>query len=263
MCIRDRSLFPGHPAIALLAGAVVAFNPMVVFISASVNNDNGIWFLSSLIMYMLVVFVQDGVSVQRPLKRVLKPAFFPWVLGILLGLAILTKLSGLLLVPVIAVFLLWKAKREGNWWCFWRDSLIVGFCVVIMTGWWFYRNWVLYGEILGDNMMAQVYGFTRVGTVSLSDLMFEWRGWWYSLWGVFGAFNILPGNWVYVFFNTFVVLSICGAVKLFRTGRSYMGSNYDVRVAHGLMILFLTLTIVGNIYWSLRQHALQLSLIHI
>ncbi|MCH2539159.1 MAG: glycosyltransferase family 39 protein [Anaerolineales bacterium] len=252
-----RSLFPGHPAIALLAGAVVAFNPMVVFISASVNNDNGIWFLSSLIMYMLVIFVQDGVSVQRPLKRVLKPAFFPWVLGILLGLAILTKLSGLLLVPVIAVFLLWKAKREGNWRCFWRDSLIVGFCVVIMTGWWFYRNWVLYGEILGDTMMAQVYGFTRVGTVSLSDLMFEWRGWWYSLWGVFGAFNILPGNWVYVFFNTFVVLSICGVVKLFRTGRSYMGSNYDVRVAHGLMILFLALTIVGNIYWSLRQHALQ------
>ena len=252
-----RFLFPGHPAIALLAGAVVAFNPMVVFISASVNNDNGIWFLSSLIMYILVTSVQGGVSVQQPLKRVLKPAFFPWVLGILLGLAILTKLSGLLLVPVIAVFLLWRAKRESNWRCFWLDSFIVGFCVVIMTGWWFYRNWVLYGEILGDTMMAQVYGLTRVGTVSLSDLMFEWRGWWYSLWGVFGAFNILPGNWVYVFFNTFVVLSICGVVKLFRTGRNYMGSNYDVRVAHGLMILFLALTLVGNIYWSLRQHALQ------
>ena len=252
-----RSLFPGRPAIALLAGAVVAFNPMVVFISASVNNDNGIWFLSSLIMYIVVIAVQGGVGAHRTLERVLKPALLPWILGVLIGLAILTKLSGLLLVPVIAMFILWRARRENNWWWFWRDSFIIGLCVVVLTGWWFYRNWVLYGEILGDTMMAQVYGFTRIGTVGLSDLMLEWRGWWYSLWGVFGAFNVLPGKWVYVFFNSFVVLSICGAVKLFRTGRSTMGANDNARVAHGLMIFFLALTLVGNIYWSLRQHALQ------
>lgn len=251
------SLFPGRTGLALLAGAITAFNPMVIFISASVNNDNGIWLLSSLTMYALVLSAQSDPRVQSSLMRPLQPKYLPWTLGVLLGLAILTKLSGLLIVPVVGVFLLWRARRGGNWRLFWSDGIIVTFCVLLLNGWWFYRNWVLYGEFLGTSTMAQVYGIMRSEPASLTSLLIEWRGWWYSLWGVFGAFNILPGQWVYSLFTALVVLSIGGGLRALWCRISNATAIADVNMAHSLMVLFVVLTFIGNVLWSLRQHALQ------
>ena len=253
-----QALFPGRTGLALLAGAFSAFNPMVVFISASVNNDNGIWLLGSMTMYVLVLAAKREPGVQRAPPLLLQTGILPWTLGVLLGLAILTKLSGLLLAPVVVAFLLWRTRREGNWRRLWRDGIIVAFCVLLLSGWWFYRNWVLYGELLGSSTMAQIYGFARSGPVSLPALMLEWRGWWYSLWGVFGVFNVLPGKWVYALFTALVVLSIGGGVRAFRSGLGAVPTTSgEARLAHCLSVLFIALTLVGNIYWSLRQHALQ------
>jgi hypothetical protein len=253
-----QAIFPGRPGLALLAGAFSAFNPMLVFISASVNNDNGIWLLSSLLIYVLVLAAKHGSDAEPTSERLLQPGALPWTLGVLLGLAILTKLSGLVLAPVVALFLLWRARREGNWIRFWSDGIIVAFCVLLLSGWWFYRNWVLYDELLGSRTMAQIYGFARSDPVSLPVLMLEWRGWWYSLWGVFGAFNVIPGKWVYALFTALVVLSIGGGVRVFWSRRGAVPPvPTEVRLAHGLSVLFIALTLVGNIYWSLRQHALQ------
>ncbi len=252
-----QALFPGRPGLVLLAGAIAAFNPMVVFVSASVNNDNGIWMLSSLTMYALVLASKRDSGTWLAPIRPLQPANLPWTLGVLLGLAILTKLSGLLLAPVVAAFLIWRARSEGNWRRFWRDGIIVTFCVLLLSGWWFYRNWVLYGELLGTSTMAQVYGLMRRGPVSLPLLLVEWRGWWYSLWGVFGAYNVLPGKWVYGFFTALVILSIGGGLRVLRSGRGVLAATPDARVTHGLTVFFVVLTLLGNYYWSMRQHALQ------
>ena len=251
------SLFPGRTGLALLASAITAFNPMVIFISASVNNDSGIWLLSSLTMYVLVLSAQSDPHVQSSLMRPLQPKYLPWTLGVLLGLAILTKLSALLIVPVVGTFLLWRAWRGGNWRLFWHDAIIVTFCVLLLNGWWFYRNWVLYGEFLGTSTMVQVYGIVRSEPVSLSALLIEWRGWWYSFWGVFGAFNVLPGQWVYALFTALVVLSIGGGVRALWCRISDTTATVEVNMAHRLMVLFVALTFVGNVLWSLRQHALQ------
>jgi hypothetical protein len=208
-------------------------------------------------MYVLVLAAQSDPRVQSSLMRPLQPKYLPWTLGVLLGLAILTKLSALLIVPVVGVFLLWRAWRGGNWRLFWRDGIIVTFCVLVLNGWWFYRNWVLYGEILGTSTMAQVYGFVRSEPVSLTSLLIEWRGWWYSLWGVFGAFNVLPDQWVYDLLTTLVILSIGGGLRAlwFRTRSATV--TEDVNMAHRLVVLFVALTFIGNVVWSLRQHALQ------
>ncbi|MDP6793514.1 MAG: hypothetical protein QF660_05625, partial [Anaerolineales bacterium] len=87
--------------------------------------------------------------------------------------------------------------------------------------------------------------------------LLEWRGWWYSLWGVFGVFNVLPGKWVYAFFTALVLLSISGGVRMLQSGRGTVSVTAEARIAHSLTVLFIALTLVGNIYWSLRQHALQ------
>ena len=51
---------PGRPAVALLAAALVAFNPMMLFISASVNNDNLLMLLATLALVLLAVDVESA-----------------------------------------------------------------------------------------------------------------------------------------------------------------------------------------------------------
>jgi predicted membrane-bound mannosyltransferase len=84
-----RLVLPDRPIMALGAMALNAFNPMFVFISASVNNDNLIILLASLILLALVRLLQRGGSHRSLL-----------VIGALVGLACLSKLSGLALIPL-------------------------------------------------------------------------------------------------------------------------------------------------------------------
>ena len=49
-----RTIYPARPAVGLLTAALVAFNPMVLFINASVNNDNLVMLLSTLTLLLLV-----------------------------------------------------------------------------------------------------------------------------------------------------------------------------------------------------------------
>jgi 4-amino-4-deoxy-L-arabinose transferase-like glycosyltransferase len=89
-----RTLAPGRDALALLAAALVAFNPMVIFINASVNNDNLLMLLSTLSLWLIARELTD-------------PSGLRWrdtlLLSIAIGLAMLTKLSGAILLPVAAL----------------------------------------------------------------------------------------------------------------------------------------------------------------
>jgi hypothetical protein len=53
-----RRLFPNRERLALLAAALVAFNPMALFINASVNNDNLLMLLSTASLIVTVDFMQ-------------------------------------------------------------------------------------------------------------------------------------------------------------------------------------------------------------
>ena len=91
-------IFPHTPIMPLAALAFNAFIPMFIFISASVNNDNLVILLSSVTLLMLVRIIQRGAS-----RR------FLVLLGVVIGLACLTKLSALGLVPMAGLALLLRA----------------------------------------------------------------------------------------------------------------------------------------------------------
>ena len=256
-----KALFPEKGNLPILAASLTAFNPMFIFISASVNNDNGVWFLASLIIYILVLTVnlEDNVSVI-PLwlpRKLLQRQFAPWLLGVLLGLAILTKLSALLLIPVVATYLMWRAQHYGNWYQAFREGSIITLCVFVLTSWWFYRNWILYDELLGTTIMAEVYGFVRTGPPTWDRFILEWRGWWYSLWGIFGAFNIIPGRWFFATINGLVLIAAGGGIASI-VRRNSSGVNIGkIHIRHVLAVTFVLVTLAGNIYWSFNQHAAQ------
>ncbi|HEM62284.1 MAG TPA: phospholipid carrier-dependent glycosyltransferase, partial [Chloroflexi bacterium] len=122
-------VFPGRRALALGAAAITAFNPQFIFTNATVNNDGLLVALCSVALLLLVIILTRGPSLWR------------WTgLGLSVGLAALTKLTGLGLLAPVLVVLIVVAVRHSR-----RAALeglaVVGVLVVAVAGWWYVRNW--------------------------------------------------------------------------------------------------------------------------
>lgn len=249
-------LFPQREGLALMAAALAAFNPMFLFISASVNNDNAVWFVSSAVLVLLARAARAEVG-GRAGGGVLGAAALPHTLGLGCGIAILCKLSGVVLVPVVAMFFVWRAQRSGKWAGLLRTASLFALWIAAIAGWWFYRNWALYHEMLGERMMLTMLGVQSMRSGSALEILAEFQGWWFSLWGVFGAFSILPGRWVYAVFTGAVLLAVGGGVRAIIEVRGQPGRVPAHYAAHAFAVLFLLLTVGGVVYRSLSQQAFQ------
>jgi 4-amino-4-deoxy-L-arabinose transferase-like glycosyltransferase len=83
---------------------------MFIFITASVNNDNLTILLTSLALYLSVVcwFEPPGrVDRSGSWRRL--------ALGLVLGGAALSKISGLTLLPIVALILTVRHLRQRDW----------------------------------------------------------------------------------------------------------------------------------------------------
>lgn len=199
---------PDRPSLALGAAAVNALIPMFLFISGAVNNDNLIALCASLTLFLLVRFVRREYESPRT-------SFRGWELvavGVAAGLAALTKLSGLALLPVIGGTLLWLAWRRRS-----LKHLIVWGALAFgaafaVAGWWYARNWIVYGDpTLISQHVAIVRG--RPVPVTLLDLLAnETQGLRWSFWGVFGGFNVVADTAIYHFYDLLTVLALLGLV---------------------------------------------------
>jgi 4-amino-4-deoxy-L-arabinose transferase-like glycosyltransferase len=186
----------GGTVVALLSAAIVGFNPMFLFLSAAVNNDNLVILLSTLSIWQMVRIWQDGAAARKLL-----------LLGVLVGLAVLSKLRALGLVGVAGLLVMtnfWQSNdihRRPSIACRLR-SLAIRYLLLIMpvlllAGWWYARNFILYGDLTGLNRMLAIVG-TRQGTPQFLPLLrAEAEGLFLSYWGLFGGVNILAAPWVY------------------------------------------------------------------
>ena len=77
-----RQLFPDRPSVALLAAALIAFNPQFIYLSASVNNDSALIALAGCSLYLLARLWRG----DRSRRLVL-------VLGAVVGLAVMASLA--------------------------------------------------------------------------------------------------------------------------------------------------------------------------
>jgi 4-amino-4-deoxy-L-arabinose transferase-like glycosyltransferase len=241
------ALTPLDPALGLLAAAIVAFNPMVLFINASVNNDNLLMFLSAVALWLMVTDVQSEQAGLRGRQTLL--------LGIVLGLASLTKVSGALLLPVAALAVTFSAWRARSWKIWLLRGFILVATVAAIAGWWYMRNLRLYGELAGIARMVEIAGARPPG-FGLTDLRGEWRSFWYSFWGVFGAFNVLAPRWFYLLMGGFSLLAGAGlALRLARHLRARrLPANWQ---SHTLLVLLIVLTFIGVVRWTLMTLASQ------
>lgn len=191
-----RTLSPAAPDAALLAAALVALNPMFLFIAGSVNNDNLVTMLSAGCVYA------SCRSTFVPVRR--RDALLA---GAAIGTALLAKASAMVLVPPLLYRIAVAApdRRRAL-----RATAIALGTAALVAGWWVVRNLVLYGEPFATTLQAVLAGNLRASWQPLA-LLREWDGFVKSFWGVFGGFNVIYADVVY---DGFFALTFLGVASL-------------------------------------------------
>jgi 4-amino-4-deoxy-L-arabinose transferase-like glycosyltransferase len=237
-----RDLF--SPRTAVFAATLIAFNPMFLFVSAAVNNDSLANFLGGLGLYLLVKLWQDA---PNPVQKWWRYLF----LGLVLGLAILTKLSLGALLGLAGLALAWLAWRQRNWRILFIGGVTTLLTALLISGWWFGRNWLVYGDLTGLNVFVAVQG-TR-------DVPITWQGWreefgtfYRSFWGLFGGVNVIAPEMVYLFFNGLALVGTAGLIWQWLKKRTHLIASGGWLLVAWTAVLFLLL-----VRWNIISPAFQ------
>jgi len=210
---------------ALLGAAFVAFIPQFLFISAAASNDNAINAAAALVLWWLV----DATTRQKAKREgerlhihhpVTLSSCHLVILGLLLGGALLAKLSSLALVGLAGLVILWLAWRARSWRLLLDAALWSGIPTLLIAGWWYLRNWQRYGDPLAWNVW-EANILLRVIPADMSVILGELGSLERSFWGLFGWLNLPYPEWIYTTFRGVEVLLIAGLLlSIFRISYS-------------------------------------------
>jgi 4-amino-4-deoxy-L-arabinose transferase-like glycosyltransferase len=191
-------VFPDQPALALGVAALVAFNPQFLYLSGAVNNDVPAALWGPAVLLVCVRVVEEGPRTRTDV-----------VLGVLFGLALLTKIHlVVLLVPIeLAYGLTLRQERDGR--AFLRANLIILGLAVLISGWWFGRNQILYGDPLGVGAHSQLWN-SRSPSEGWWAIEQELPYLWSSLWGRLGYGQVVMPQVVYHGLLIFTVFALAG-----------------------------------------------------
>lgn len=257
------TLYPDRRYLALAAAGFVAFVPRFVISSAVLNDDNLVWPLITFSLYYLIRIIQGD---QR--RRTLV------ILGILMGLATLTKYHSLVLVLEMTLVLLVLAHQKD-----WGWSALArrwGWCMLaftLMTGWWFAFVMIRFNEVeslglvsgllssFGDPVIA--FGVDRFfepgDSLIRQSAWFDWadltfRTFWLDYDGIYSGLQAegkLAIYWgMYGIIGLVTLMAIFGLVKYgwnyFVTNKQLMRQRMPWRLEIGLLVfhLFIYLGIV-------------------
>jgi 4-amino-4-deoxy-L-arabinose transferase-like glycosyltransferase len=199
-------VWPKAPTRALLAMAMIAFLPQFAFLHGSITNDVLIAFFTAAALWQLLRIWYGKASSGRLL----------W-LGLTIGLAILSKTAGLLLLLYACGFLtllFWRdSQREDSRvspksWLIDLGKVVIP--ALLLGGWLLWRNWQLYGDVTATSQILRFFGGDRAYT--LGQVLGESSGLWISLFAVFGWFNVRPPEWVQIVWNGIVLVALLGVV---------------------------------------------------
>jgi 4-amino-4-deoxy-L-arabinose transferase-like glycosyltransferase len=237
-------------SVSLLATALTAFNPMFINVSTAVANDGLVMALSTLGILFIVRLALHGATARRIVG-----------IGIVAALASLAKVSGALLLPVVCIAIVGRACLEdGPWHLRIRkivtQGAVIGLIWLVIAGWWFVRNWVLYGDPTGVSVMSQMMS---PRSISLWQALGEYGGFWMSYIAIFGQFTVHADQAVYVIFAVLLVAAVLGL--LLGAGRWITNPQREAQRWAVLSLLVLALhvvfTLVSIVRWTMMTPASQ------
>jgi len=174
-----RAILPDQPLIALTMAALTAFTPQFLFMSAVVNNDNAATAFSALILWRMAVLLRSQTRPQIWRHSAL--------LGLLLGLGLLSKASVGALLPVVPLAIIIASlrarvsTRQDRGWLLAGALLLALGLAALISGWYFWRNWLLHGDPMGTSFLLQVNA-RREGPLTPEVLMWLFKGLFRSFW---------------------------------------------------------------------------------
>jgi 4-amino-4-deoxy-L-arabinose transferase-like glycosyltransferase len=191
---------------ALVPAVVVATLPQYLFVSATISNDA----LTGLLVTLCLLFALTLLQGRGRGRDYL-------LLGVCLGLALLTKKTALFLLPGLALLLGYAAlarpsggqrARAAAW------TLALLGTLALLCGWYFLRSQALYGDPLGTEMEKATLG-ALVQEKTLDSPYFGGpfrQEMWESFFGKFGWMQVALPRGVYWFYAALLVAGGLGAL---------------------------------------------------
>lgn len=135
-----RLIFPRDRVMIILVPTLIVFQPQFGFISSSISNDSLVVLLSSMLIYLLIRFQTAKSSY-----------WLSFLIGLVLGAGLLTKVSLVIFVPIILIFfaalaLLKRLSLFGSI----KHLLIIGVTTLVVSGWWYVGRYLATGGIVSN-----------------------------------------------------------------------------------------------------------------
>lgn len=189
--------------LALIATALVAFIPQFVYGAALINNDalaaaSATWLLYALLRLM------DGGRWRWAMSS-----------GILLGVTLLSKIGmiAVLPIPALAVFLAWWRSRNthlaSRFTFHVSRGLLIYAIAALLAGWWYWRNFTLYGDPLMWREWQMLTGTGRVPPTPI-DFLRDMIGFFGLFWT---DFSLRVDRVLWPIFGVMVLAAIGGLAR--------------------------------------------------
>ncbi len=193
------TVFPDAPWLALSAAALAAFNPSFIFASMLVSNDAPLAAFCTLALLLGVRLI-----VGKTMPTMTNFAF----MGLAIALGLLVKTTALGLIPFALAVGMFLASREKKWSILWNAVIGVHVPVVLLTGWWFIRNQLVYGDPLAYRLMSVSAIFPREQPLTWAELFQISLPWlWQTFWG-----GPTPGDFPSALLILFGVLTLIATI---------------------------------------------------
>lgn len=234
----------GFPVLAL---AIHAFSLQWLFVNSVVTNDVLIAALAGIVLYLGMRLVLRSAGIGNVLG-----------LGISSGLALLTKYTALALLPValLAVTVASVRTLRHQRAKLWRmAAAMLGFTLVLaaVAGWFFWRNWQLYGRLASRDPYLEANFWDRLSRPASLVQGLPWhnvapalRYGFRTFWASFGWGNVEAASWVYWLWGLLCLLGLAG----FLTWLSSQRSRKAV-LAGGFLLLQIVLSVALPLYRAL------------
>lgn len=199
-----RRLFPPSSRWPLLASLLLAVVPERTMAVSRVNNDVLLEVIATAFLWMCTLAILDGISIRKA-----------QILGGLLGIGVLTKIS--MLVLVVCLPFVFYANRKSitvRWAALWTGGLSLIFSLPLVL-----RNLTLYGDLTGfaafrplTNFSAPMFSGPALAQAMANLFRNTWVIWWQG--ASVGSAPIL--NAVYVLLGLSAAVSVLGLVFFLR-----------------------------------------------
>lgn len=199
-------VFPGNRAAVIITMAITVFNPQFVFIHSGASNIPTTTVTCAFVTFCLIRIITRTNNLWR----------WSVLLGIALGLALLSRTVTVYLVPPSLFVLFWKAKHRKQFFYF---ASMLTLCTTVVAGWWYIGNWIRYGDPILWKVGSVTLGtaFVKQGDVFQWMYLIELLAFLHaSFWAYFGRNEYHGEIWQYAIYLFLELAAFVGILEIWR-----------------------------------------------